>query len=106
AIAARRTIPLNRLIYSLGIRHVGETNARLPAPHYGTRAALVDAVREAAKGEDTEAFQELTTIGGIGEVVGEAVIEFFKEKKNREAVDRLLEQLTVEPMEQVRKNTA
>jgi DNA ligase (NAD+) len=105
AINARRTIPLNRLVYSLGIRHVGETNARLLARHYGTLEAFIAGVKEAGTGDDTEAFQELTTIGGIGEVVGEAVVEFFKEKKNREAVDRLLEQLTVEPMEQVRKDT-
>jgi DNA ligase (NAD+) len=105
AINARRTIPLNRLVYSLGIRHVGETNARLLARHYGTLEAFIAGVKEAGTGDDTEAFQELTTIGGIGEVVGEAVVEFFKEKKNRDAVDRLLEQLTVEPMEQVRKDT-
>ena len=106
AIEARRTIPLNRLIYSLGIRHVGETNARLLARHYGTIEAFIEGVTAAGKGEDSEAFQEITTIGGIGEVVGEAIVEFFKEKKNREAVARLLKQITVTPMEQVRRDSA
>jgi DNA ligase (NAD+) len=105
AIAARRTIALNRLIYSLGIRHVGETNARLLARHYGTLEAFQEGVIAAGKGEDTEAFQELTTIGGIGDVVAEAIVEFFKEKKNREAVERLLQEITVTPMEQVKRDS-
>ena len=105
AIEARRTIPLNRLIYALGIRHVGETNARLLARHYGTVDAFRGGVTAAGKGEDTEAFQELTTIGGIGEVVGEAIVEFFKEKHNREAVERLLKEITVTPMEQVQRDS-
>jgi DNA ligase (NAD+) len=105
AIEARRTVPLNKLIYSLGIRHVGETNARLLARHYGTLDAFMKGVIEAGKGSDTDAFQELTTIGGIGEVVGEAIVEFFKEEKNREAVERLLEQITVTEMEQVKRDS-
>ncbi len=105
AIEARRTIPLNRLIYALGIRHVGETNARLLARHYGTIESFLAGVIAAGEDEDSEALQELTTIGGIGEVVGEAIVEFFKEKQNREAVERLLEQITVTPMEQVRRDS-
>jgi DNA ligase (NAD+) len=105
AIKARRTIPLNRLIYSLGIRHVGETNARLLARHYGTIESFLAGVIAAGEDEDTDEFRELTTIGGIGEVVGEAIVEFFKEKKNREAVERLLKQITVTSMEQVRRDS-
>ena len=105
AIEARRTIPLNRLIYALGIRHVGETNARLLARHYGTIESFLAGVTAAGEDEDTDEFRELTTIGGIGEVVGEAIVEFFKERKNREAVERLLEQSTVTPMEQVRRDS-
>jgi DNA ligase (NAD+) len=105
AIEARRKIPLNKLIYALGIRHVGETNARLLARHYGTIDAFQAGVMAAGKGEDTEAFQELTTIGGIGDVVAEAIVEFLKEPRNREAVERLLEQITVTEMEQVRRDS-
>jgi DNA ligase (NAD+) len=105
AIEARRKIPLNRLIYALGIRHVGETNAKLIARHYGTVDALREGLTEAGKGPESEAYQELTSIGGIGEVVADAVVEFFKEKRNREALDRLLEEIEVEPMERARSDS-
>jgi DNA ligase (NAD+) len=105
AIEARRKIPLNRLIYALGIRHVGETNAKLIARHYGTIDALREGLTEAGKGPESEAYQELTSIGGIGEVVADAVVEFFKEKRNREALDRLLEEIEAEPMEQARSDS-
>jgi DNA ligase (NAD+) len=105
AINARRTIPLNRLIYALGIRHVGETNARLLARHYGSIEDFRAAVAAAAAGPDTEAYQDLMSVGGIGEVVADAIVEFFKEPRNREALDRLLEQISVEPMEKARGDT-
>ncbi|MBV9558803.1 MAG: NAD-dependent DNA ligase LigA, partial [Pseudolabrys sp.] len=104
AINDRRKIVLNRLIYALGIRHVGEINARLLARHYGSFDALQKAMKEAADPE-SEAYKDLTTIGGIGEVVGDAVVEFFKEKHNRDAVGRLLDEIEVEPMEEVKKDS-
>jgi DNA ligase (NAD+) len=105
AIEARRTIPLNRLIYALGIRHVGEANAKLLARHFGSIEALLAAVDEAAAGPDSEAFQDLTTVEGIGEVVAQAVVEFFKEPRNRRALDALLREISVEPMEQAKRDT-
>src|SRR5262249_12713413 len=69
AIEQRRKIALNRLIYSLGIRHVGETNAKLLARHYGSIEALLKGVTAAGKSHDSEAYQELNAIGGIGDVV-------------------------------------
>jgi len=104
AIEARRRIPLHRLIYALGIRHVGETNAKLLARHYGSMAALRDNIESAAEPE-SDAWQELTAIEGIGKVVAQAVVEFFKEPRNREALDRLLAQITVEKMEQARRDS-
>jgi DNA ligase (NAD+) len=106
AIEERRKIPLNKLIYALGIRHIGETNARLIARHYHDVDAFLEGMKAAGKGPESEAYQELNNIGGIGEVVADAIVEFFKEKKNREALDRLLEQITVEPMEKVKSNSA
>ena len=100
AIEARRKVPLNRLIYALGIRHVGETNAKLIARHYGNIEALREGLAAAGKGPDSEAYRELVSIGGIGAVVADAVVEFFKEKRNREALGRLLEEIEVEPMPQ------
>jgi DNA ligase (NAD+) len=105
AIEARRSIPLNRLIFALGIRHIGETNAKLLARHYGTIEALRDGVAAAAAGPESEAYQDLNAIEGIGEVVADAIVEFFKEPHNREALDRLLEQITVTAMEETRRDS-
>lgn len=106
AIEERRKIPLNKLIYALGIRHIGETNARLIARHYGDIDAFLDGMAAAGEGSENEAYQELNNIGGIGDVVAGAIVEFFKEKNNRAALDRLLEQIKVEPMEKAKSDSA
>jgi DNA ligase (NAD+) len=106
AIEERRRIPLNKLIYALGIRHIGETNAKLIARHYGDIDAFRAGITAAGEGTDSEAYQELNNIGGIGDVVAGAIVEFFKEQRNREALDRLLEQIEVEPMEKVKSDSA
>jgi len=98
AIEARRSIALNRFIFALGIPHIGETSARLLARHFGTFEALRETAKAAAD-PTSEAHAELTSISGIGPVVAEAVIEFFKEEHNEEMLDALLAQVKVEPME-------
>ncbi len=98
AIDARRTIPLDRFIFALGIRHVGETTARLLAKSYGTFDAFAKAMR-AARDPESDAYAELDTIDGIGVTVAAALIEFFAEAHNIEALDALLEQVTPEPYE-------
>ena len=75
---------LNRLIFALGIRHVGETNAKLLARHYGSIEALRSGVAAAAEGHEFEAYQELNAVEGIGDVVADAIVEFFSEPHNRE----------------------
>ncbi len=111
AIDARRNVPLNRLIYALGIRHIGETNARLLALHYPTVEALRDAATAAKppggeKGDKgNDAWQELNATEGIGEVVALAVVEFFKEKHNREALARLLKEIDVTALERPRQDS-
>jgi DNA ligase (NAD+) len=95
AIEARRTIPVNRFIYALGIRHIGETNARRLARHFGDFAAL----RAAALNPEERA--EIDTIDGIGPVVAEALIDFFAEPHNETALDALLAEVTTIPMEAV-----
>jgi DNA ligase (NAD+) len=99
AIEARRSMPLNRFIYALGIRHVGETNARLLARHYGSFDAFAEATTAAAD-RQSEAWADLTNISGIGEVVAEAIVQFFAEQHNREEIARLLTEVTPEPAEQ------
>jgi DNA ligase (NAD+) len=104
AIEARRNIALNRFIFALGIRHIGETNAVRLARHYGSVKAFRDGAIAAAK-PDSEAFAEMTNIGGIGEVVAEAVVEFFKEKQNLKAFDALVKEVDAEPMEAVKSDS-
>ena len=106
AIAARRTIALDRFIFALGIRHVGETTARLLARSYGTIDAFRASMLEAAKGKDTEAFKELDSIEGIGEVVAEAIADFFAEPHNVRVVDDLLDEVRPEPLEAVDTSSA
>ncbi|MBB4185523.1 NAD-dependent DNA ligase LigA [Sinorhizobium terangae] len=98
AINTRRSIALHRFIYALGIRHVGETTAKLLARSYGSYdhfgAAMVEAGSFAG-----DAWNELNSIDGIGEVVARAIVEFYKEPRNVEVVSRLLEEVTPESAE-------
>jgi DNA ligase (NAD+) len=95
AIDARRAVPLNRFLFALGIRHVGETNARRLARHFGDWETL----RAAARVEN--AAEEISAIGGIGPVVAEAIADFFAEPRNEAALDALVKEVTIEPMEAV-----
>ena len=106
AIAARRNIALDRFIFALGIRHVGETTARMLARFYGTTDDFLAAMREAGSDKDTEAFKELEAIEGIGEIVAEAVTEFFAEPHNVRVVDSLLKEVTPVSLEAVDVSSA
>jgi DNA ligase (NAD+) len=99
AIDARRTIGLDRFINALGIRHVGETTARLLARSYGDFATFRDAMASAKVGEG-EAWESLVNIDGIGATVAEAIVDFFDEPHNLEVVDGLAQRLTIEALEQ------
>ena len=100
AIAARRTIPLNRFLYALGIRRIGETNARRLARHFGTAEAVAAAGRAAADPEG-EARADLRNIDGFGDAAAETLASFFAEEHNRREWDRLLAAVKVEPMQAV-----
>ncbi|QKK29924.1 NAD-dependent DNA ligase LigA [Rhizobium indicum] len=99
AITERRSIALHRFIYALGIRHVGETTAKLLARSYGTYAAFETAMRE-AEALSGDAWNDLNAIEGIGEVVARAIVEFYKEPRNVEVITRLIEEVTPEEAEQ------
>ncbi len=99
AIEERRQVPLHRFLFALGIRHVGETNAKRLARHYlsfeALRAGASAAQPPAGKGDPGNAeWQELTGINGIGVVVAQALVDFFAETHNTEALDRLLDKVT------------
>jgi DNA ligase (NAD+) len=98
AIDARRKIALDRFIYALGIRHVGETTARDLARALRTFEALREAAVAAAKGgKDSDAYRDLDNIEGIGQTVIDALAAFFCERHNVEAIEELLSEVTVEP---------
>jgi DNA ligase (NAD+) len=98
AIAARRAIPLDRLVFALGIRHVGETTARLLARAYRGWPSFAAAM-EAAAPHAGEAWEHLLALDGVGEVLAQAVVAFFAEPHNREALARLLPHLDIRPVE-------
>ncbi len=99
AIEARRTISLERFIYALGIRHVGETTARALARGYGSWSALEKACRRLAAG-NAEARQEMDAMDQIGETVIDSVAAYFSDRHNVERVERLTGQLRILDAEQ------
>lgn len=105
AIDARQTIALHRFIFALGIRHVGEGNAKLLARHYGTVEDFRAAMIAAGEGPESEAYRDLNAIEGIGTVVADAIVEFFREPHSVKAVDDLLAEITVQPAEKVQTSS-
>lgn len=97
AIEARRTIPLDRLIFSLGIRHVGEVAAGLLARHYSTWEAFEAAITRATPGSPEWA--ELTAINGVGAVMAQSLVDAFQNPAERDAIDALAAQLTIQPVQ-------
>ncbi|HJZ30028.1 MAG TPA: NAD-dependent DNA ligase LigA [Hyphomicrobiaceae bacterium] len=97
AIDVRRRVPLDRVIYALGIRHIGETTARDLAKALRSfeafRAAATAAI---AGGKDSAAYRELDDIEGIGATVIDALVDFFGEPHNLKALDELLAEIEVE----------
>ena len=88
AIDDRRTIPLARFVYGLGIRRIGETNARLLARHYGSYGNW-RAQMQAATVIGSDERLALGSISGIGGTIADELATFFGEAHNRQAVDEL-----------------
>ena len=99
AIEARRTIPLERFVYALGVRQVGQSTARLLARHYGTIEALSEAMAQ-AQDTGSEAYASLISIDGIGPSVATDLIAFFAEPHNRTVLQDLAAALDIEPFVQ------
>ncbi|NCF49758.1 MAG: NAD-dependent DNA ligase LigA [Bacteroidetes bacterium] len=97
AIETRRQIGLERFIFALGIRQIGQATARLLALHYDTAEAMLTALNPM---QDLEvSTQELIAIDQIGESMVADLIGFFERESNRLAVEDLLAQLTIIPPE-------
>jgi DNA ligase (NAD+) len=105
AIEARREIPLERFIYALGIRHVGETTAVALARGYGTWSAFHDSCLKLVKG-DEETEQDMDALDQIGDTVIESLRDYFGEAHNRRRVERLAAQVRVRDAERPRRDSA
>lgn len=103
AIAARKAVPLERFIYALGIRQVGEATAKKLAGHYLNIRALMAAMLDAANHESA-AYADLLSIEDVGPSVADDLIAFFTEPHNIKVVEDLLVQVT--PAEFVRIDTS
>jgi DNA ligase (NAD+) len=105
AIKARREISLERFIYALGIRHVGETTAVALARGYGSWSAFQDACLKLAKG-DEETKEEMDALDQIGDTVIESLSAYFGEAHNRRRVERLTPLLRIRDAEKPRADSA
>jgi DNA ligase (NAD+) len=105
AINARRAISLERFIYALGIRDIGEQTARLLAQAYGTWESFFKACLAIAEGDEQMAF-DMDAIEQIGSAVIESIQSTFKRKESRAAIERLVKHVTIQSAEKTAQNSA
>ena len=97
AINEKRKIPLNKLIFALGMRHVGDSSGTLLANNYGSWAAF-EAALDAATDHEGDAWEQLNAIDGVGVVMATALVDTFHAGETRDAIDRLIAELDVQDM--------
>ena len=95
AIEDKRKIPLSRLIFALGIRHVGEAASNLIAQHYGSWTAFEAAMGHAKSG-DGPAWDDLIGVDGVGQVMAQSLVSTFAQEAERASIDRLVAELSVQ----------
>jgi DNA ligase (NAD+) len=105
AVESRRRIALERFIYALGMRHVGETTALALARGYGSWDAFHDACLKVAKG-DEETIAEMDALDQIGDTVIKSVAAYFGESHNRGIVERLTKEVTIIDAEKPKSTSA
>lgn len=98
AIGQRKTIPLARVIFALGIRHVGEAAANTLARHFASWDSFEQAVT-AASGQEGPAWEEILGIDGVGKVMAASLVTAFAQPQERGAIDRLAALLRIEDAE-------
>ncbi len=99
AIEDKRTIEMDRLIFALGIRHVGDSASSLIARHYGDWATFEGAMQEAAA-QSGPAWEDLIGVDGVGAVMAGSLVAAFAQERERASIDRLVAQLAVQAVEQ------
>jgi DNA ligase (NAD+) len=95
AIRDKRRIPLGKLIFALGIRHVGEAGSNMLALHYGSWAAF-EAAMNAAAPREGDAWDDLNGIDGVGAVLATSLVTAFAQENERAMIDRLVAHLEVQ----------
>jgi DNA ligase (NAD+) len=105
SIEGRRRIALDRFIFGLGIRHIGETTAVTLARGYGDAASFLSAMDKVAA-RDPEAVAELDALDQVGEAVIEAAAAYFAEDHNRRIVQELIGELDIQDAEKPKTDTA
>ncbi len=95
AIDEKRSIPLGRLIFALGLRHVGVAASNLLALHYGTWQAFELAMTAATETESAE-YADLLSIDGVGSVMAKSLVTVFAQENERASIDRLVAHLSVQ----------
>ncbi|MCT4553567.1 MAG: NAD-dependent DNA ligase LigA [Pelagimonas sp.] len=100
AIEQRRHIPLGKLIFALGIRHVGESASNLLARHYGSWRAFEDAMVAAAP-QEGQAWEDLLDIDGVGQVMAQSLVAAMNQQAERASIDRLVQHLQPQDAEQI-----
>ncbi len=94
AIEERRTIDFHRFLFGLGIRHLGAQTAKLIARSYISYDLFADVMKQIIAG-DEEARAEFLNIDGIGEVMADTIVDFYREPKNQSALNHLVFQLNI-----------
>ena len=97
AIEEKREIPLNRVLFALGIRHLGEAASNLIALHYGDWSAFEAAMDKAAS-QEGPVWEDLIGVDGVGSVMAGSLVSTFAQTRERESIDRLIAQLDVQPV--------
>lgn len=111
AIKQKRTIPLEKLIYAIGIRHVGESTAKLLAQHFKSFRNFLDVMLRLSKHEEVTIrqtqsdYSELVSIDGLGEKMVEAILDYFRDERNLKMLLDLEKQLKVEDAKQINSNS-
>ncbi len=95
AIDEKRAIPLGRLLFALGIRHMGEAASNLIANHYGSWEEFERAVTASAQFEGA-GWEDLLAIDGIGEIMARALVSAFAQDAERDSIDALVAQLDIQ----------
>ena len=98
AIDDKRTIGFGRLLFGLGIRHVGEAAGNLIAARYGNWAEFTQAMDQ-AQDQTSDAYADLIAIDGVGQVMAQSLLLAFAPGAERDGIDRLVTHLTIQDAE-------